>query len=75
MVVSREAGLGVTQASPSLFPSVPQICIQVLARQPHSLSLELTGTCSLLAPDLRPQAQVSFSDLGKDWTFAGLGQL
>lgn len=39
------------------------ICIQVLARQPHSLSLELTGTCSLLAPDLRPQAQVSFSDL------------
>ncbi|XP_004433494.1 PREDICTED: integrin alpha-E isoform X1 [Ceratotherium simum simum] len=39
------------------------ICIQVTARQPHSLSSELTGTCSLLAPDLRPQAQVYFSDL------------
>ncbi|XP_073903269.1 integrin alpha-E isoform X1 [Castor canadensis] len=39
------------------------ICIQVQARQPRSLSSELTGTCSLLAPDLHPQAQASFSDL------------
>ncbi|XP_008567264.1 PREDICTED: integrin alpha-E [Galeopterus variegatus] len=39
------------------------ICIQVLNRQPHSLNSELTGTCSLLAPDLRPQAQTYFSDL------------
>ncbi|XP_036078470.1 integrin alpha-E isoform X1 [Rousettus aegyptiacus] len=39
------------------------ICIQVAARRPHSLSSELTGTCSLLAPDLRPQAQVSFSNI------------
>ncbi|KAL0596830.1 Integrin alpha-E [Plecturocebus cupreus] len=39
------------------------ICIQVLARQPHSLSSELTGTCSLLAPDLRPRAQANFFDL------------
>nr|XP_021526954.1 LOW QUALITY PROTEIN: integrin alpha-E [Aotus nancymaae] len=39
------------------------ICIQVLARQPHSLSSELTGTCSLLAPDLRPQAQANFFNL------------
>ncbi|ELK03719.1 Integrin alpha-E [Pteropus alecto] len=39
------------------------ICIQVVARRPHSLSSELTGTCSLLAPDLRPQAQVSFSNI------------
>ncbi|MBZ3877154.1 Integrin alpha-E, partial [Sciurus carolinensis] len=39
------------------------ICMQVEARQLHSLSSELTGTCTLLAPDLRPQAQASFSDL------------
>ncbi|XP_008058937.1 integrin alpha-E [Carlito syrichta] len=39
------------------------ICIQVLAQRPHSLSSELTGTCSLLAPDLRPQAQANFFDL------------
>uniref|UniRef100_A0A8C6A079 Integrin subunit alpha E n=1 Tax=Marmota marmota marmota TaxID=9994 RepID=A0A8C6A079_MARMA len=39
------------------------ICVQVQARQLHSLSSELTGTCSLLAPDLRSQAQASFSDL------------
>uniref|UniRef100_A0A8C9NYN1 Integrin subunit alpha E n=1 Tax=Spermophilus dauricus TaxID=99837 RepID=A0A8C9NYN1_SPEDA len=39
------------------------ICVQVQARQLHSLSSELTGTCSLLAPDLRPQAQAYFSDL------------
>ncbi|XP_032945428.1 integrin alpha-E isoform X2 [Rhinolophus ferrumequinum] len=36
------------------------ICIQVVTRQPNSLSSELTGTCSLLAPDLQPRAQVSF---------------
>uniref|UniRef100_A0A8C6EXB6 Integrin subunit alpha E n=1 Tax=Marmota marmota marmota TaxID=9994 RepID=A0A8C6EXB6_MARMA len=45
------------------FFSSPQICVQVQARQLHSLSSELTGTCSLLAPDLRSQAQASFSDL------------
>ncbi|XP_021093790.1 integrin alpha-E isoform X2 [Heterocephalus glaber] len=39
------------------------ICIQVQARRPHSLSLELTGACSLLTPDLRPWAQASFFDL------------
>ncbi|XP_023579177.1 integrin alpha-E [Octodon degus] len=39
------------------------ICVQVQARQPHSLSSELTGACSLLAPDLHPRAQVNFSDL------------
>uniref|UniRef100_A0A8D2JNP2 Integrin subunit alpha E n=1 Tax=Sciurus vulgaris TaxID=55149 RepID=A0A8D2JNP2_SCIVU len=39
------------------------ICMQVEARQLHSLSSELTGTCTLLAPDLRPQAQASFSNL------------
>ncbi|XP_019599350.2 integrin alpha-E isoform X1 [Rhinolophus sinicus] len=36
------------------------ICIQMVTRQPKSLSSELTGTCSLLAPDLQPRAQVSF---------------
>uniref|UniRef100_F1RGS4 Integrin subunit alpha E n=1 Tax=Sus scrofa TaxID=9823 RepID=F1RGS4_PIG len=41
------------------------VCLQVPVRQPHSLSSELTGNCSLLAPDLRPRAQVYFSDLGK----------
>lgn len=44
-------------------------------RQPHSLSSELTGNCSLLAPDLRPRAQVYFSDLGKAWTLTRLEQL
>ncbi|XP_048222214.1 integrin alpha-E [Perognathus longimembris pacificus] len=39
------------------------ICIQVQARPPHSLSAELTGNCSLLTPDLQPQAQVYFSNL------------
>ncbi|XP_012868611.1 PREDICTED: integrin alpha-E [Dipodomys ordii] len=39
------------------------ICIQVQARQPHSLSSELTSNCSLLTPDLLPQAQVDFFDL------------
>ncbi|KAI4556804.1 hypothetical protein MJT46_019991, partial [Ovis ammon polii x Ovis aries] len=39
------------------------------------LSSELTGNCSLLTPDLRPRAQVYFSNLGKDWTCTGLGQL
>uniref|UniRef100_A0A8D1KH34 VWFA domain-containing protein n=1 Tax=Sus scrofa TaxID=9823 RepID=A0A8D1KH34_PIG len=41
------------------------VCLQVPVRQPHSLSSELTGNCNLLAPDLRPRAQVYFSDLGK----------
>ncbi|XP_072796630.1 integrin alpha-E-like isoform X1 [Vicugna pacos] len=39
------------------------ICIQVPTRQPHSLSSEFTGNCSLLAPDLQPRAQVYFSNL------------
>ncbi|KAK2502895.1 hypothetical protein MC885_017219, partial [Smutsia gigantea] len=39
------------------------ICIQVLARRPHSLSSELTGSCSLLAPNFHPQAQVYFFNL------------
>ncbi|XP_070938249.1 integrin alpha-E isoform X3 [Macaca nemestrina] len=39
------------------------ICIQVLARRPYSLSSEFTGTCGLLGPDLRPQAQANFFDL------------
>ncbi|KFO20368.1 Integrin alpha-E, partial [Fukomys damarensis] len=39
------------------------ICIQVQARRSHSLSLELTGACSLLTPDLRPRAQANFFDL------------
>ncbi|KAF4012241.1 hypothetical protein G4228_004238 [Cervus hanglu yarkandensis] len=41
------------------------VCIQVPTRQPHSLSSELTGNCTLLAPDLRPRAQVYFSNLEK----------
>ncbi|KAK1331509.1 hypothetical protein QTO34_009466 [Cnephaeus nilssonii] len=39
------------------------ICIQVVARRPHSLSSELTGTCSLLASNLSHQALVSFNDI------------
>ncbi|XP_062031088.1 integrin alpha-E [Lepus europaeus] len=39
------------------------ICTQVQSRQPHSLSSELTGNCTLLAPDLRPRTQASFLDL------------
>uniref|UniRef100_A0A8C5V499 Integrin subunit alpha E n=1 Tax=Microcebus murinus TaxID=30608 RepID=A0A8C5V499_MICMU len=40
------------------------VCIQVPARRPHSLSSELTGTCSLLDPDLRPRVPpVNFFDL------------
>ncbi|XP_017527099.3 integrin alpha-E isoform X1 [Manis javanica] len=39
------------------------ICIQVLARRPHSLSSELTGSCSLLAPNFHLQAQVCFFNL------------
>ncbi|XP_045055093.2 integrin alpha-E isoform X2 [Desmodus rotundus] len=39
------------------------ICIQKVVRQPHSLSSELTGICSLLAPDLSPKTQVSFNDV------------
>ncbi|XP_036885455.1 integrin alpha-E isoform X2 [Sturnira hondurensis] len=39
------------------------VCIQKVARQPHSLSSELTGTCSLLAPDLSPKTQVSFNNV------------
>ncbi|EPY90159.1 integrin alpha-E [Camelus ferus] len=42
------------------------ICIQVATRQPHSLSSEFTGNCSLLAPDLQPRAQVYFSNLGTE---------
>uniref|UniRef100_A0A452FW23 Integrin subunit alpha E n=1 Tax=Capra hircus TaxID=9925 RepID=A0A452FW23_CAPHI len=41
------------------------VCVQVPTRQPHSLSSELTGNCSLLTPDLRPWAQVYFSNLEK----------
>lgn len=68
-------GSGVTQAFPFFFPPFHQVCIQVPTRQPHSLSSELTGHCTLLAPDLHPRAQVYFSNLGKDWTCIGLGQL
>ncbi|XP_064438780.1 integrin alpha-E isoform X3 [Mirounga angustirostris] len=39
------------------------ICIQVLARQPHSLSSELTGTCSLLSNNFQNHTQVHFSNL------------
>ncbi|XP_023374471.1 integrin alpha-E [Otolemur garnettii] len=39
------------------------VCIQVPARQPHSLSSELTGTCSLLDSDLHLQAEANFLDL------------
>ncbi|XP_058139732.1 LOW QUALITY PROTEIN: integrin alpha-E [Dasypus novemcinctus] len=41
------------------------ICIQMTARQSHSLTSELTGTCSLLTPDFRLQAQFNFSDIEK----------
>ncbi|XP_051013864.1 integrin alpha-E [Acomys russatus] len=40
------------------------VCIQVQARQPHSLNSELIGACSLLTPSLDLQAQAYFSDLG-----------
>ncbi|XP_036307688.1 integrin alpha-E [Pipistrellus kuhlii] len=39
------------------------VCIQEVARRPHSLSSELTGTCSLLASNLSHQALVSFNDI------------
>ncbi|XP_045680584.1 integrin alpha-E [Phyllostomus hastatus] len=39
------------------------ICIQMVARKRHSLSSELTGTCSLLAPDLGRKTQVSFNNV------------
>ncbi|XP_025707296.1 integrin alpha-E isoform X2 [Callorhinus ursinus] len=39
------------------------ICIQVLARKPHSLSSELTGTCSLLSNNFQNHTQVHFSNL------------
>ncbi|XP_017204454.1 integrin alpha-E isoform X4 [Oryctolagus cuniculus] len=39
------------------------ICTQMQSRQPHSLSSELTGNCTLLDSDLRPRTQVSFIDL------------
>ncbi|EFB21723.1 hypothetical protein PANDA_018300, partial [Ailuropoda melanoleuca] len=39
------------------------ICIQVLAQQPHSLSSELTGTCSLLSNNFQNHTQVHFSNL------------
>ncbi|XP_027623688.1 integrin alpha-E isoform X2 [Tupaia chinensis] len=39
------------------------ICIQELVRRSHNLSSEFTGNCTLLAPDLRPQAQAYFSNL------------
>lgn len=68
-------GSGVTLAFPFFVPLFYQVCIQVPTRQPRSLSSELTGNCSLLTPDLRPRAQVYFSNLGKDWTCTGLGQL
>ena len=68
-------GSGVTLACPFFVPLFYQVCIQVPTRQPHSLSSELTGNCSLLTPDLRPRAQVYFSNLGKHWTCVGLGQL
>uniref|UniRef100_A0A4W2CCB0 Integrin subunit alpha E n=1 Tax=Bos indicus x Bos taurus TaxID=30522 RepID=A0A4W2CCB0_BOBOX len=56
-------GSGVTLACPFFVPLFYQVCIQVPTRQPHSLSSELTGNCSLLTPDLRPRAQVYFSNL------------
>ncbi|XP_049643478.1 integrin alpha-E [Suncus etruscus] len=39
------------------------ICIQVLTRRLHSLNSDLTGTCSLLSPDLHLQDQVNFSNM------------
>uniref|UniRef100_G3TQD9 Integrin subunit alpha E n=1 Tax=Loxodonta africana TaxID=9785 RepID=G3TQD9_LOXAF len=39
------------------------ICIQEKTRKSHSLSPELTGTCSLLAPNFYPRAQAYFIDL------------
>ncbi|XP_034496732.1 integrin alpha-E isoform X3 [Ailuropoda melanoleuca] len=42
------------------------ICIQVLAQQPHSLSSELTGTCSLLSNNFQNHTQVHFSNLGTE---------
>ncbi|XP_042636426.1 integrin alpha-E [Orycteropus afer afer] len=39
------------------------ICLQVATRKRHSLNPELTGTCSLLAPNLTHQAQAYFSNL------------
>ncbi|XP_029785105.1 integrin alpha-E isoform X2 [Suricata suricatta] len=39
------------------------ICIQVQSRKHHSLISELTGTCTLLANNFQPQAQIYFSDL------------
>lgn len=68
-------GSGVTLAFPFFVPLFYQVCIQVPTRRPRSLSSELTGNCSLLTPDLRPRAQVYFSNLGKDRTCTGLGQL
>ncbi|KAG8517128.1 Integrin alpha-E [Galemys pyrenaicus] len=37
------------------------MCIQMLRRQPYSVISELTGTCSLLAPDLRLRFQLNIS--------------
>ncbi|XP_059006075.1 integrin alpha-E [Mustela lutreola] len=39
------------------------ICIQVRTPQPHSLSSELTGTCSLLSNNFQNHTQVHFSNL------------
>ncbi|XP_006899853.1 PREDICTED: integrin alpha-E [Elephantulus edwardii] len=39
------------------------VCIQLTTRQPHSLNPAFTGTCSLLAPNLKFQLQTNFSDL------------
>lgn len=75
MAVTRGPGLGVTPASPLHFSPLLQICIQVVSRRPNSLSSQLTGTCSLLAPDLHPQVNVSFVNVGKDWILTGFGQL
>ncbi|KAM5308456.1 integrin alpha-E [Glossophaga mutica] len=54
----RHRGMTVVRNNDSVL-----ICIQKVARQPHSLSSELTGTCSLLAPDLSPNIQVSFNNV------------
>lgn len=75
MAVTRGPGLGVTQASPLHFSPLLQICIQVVTRRPNCLSSELTGTCSLLAPDLQPQVNISFVNVGKEWILTGFGKL
>ncbi|XP_054545718.1 integrin alpha-E isoform X2 [Talpa occidentalis] len=42
------------------------ICIQVLKVRPHSIISELTGTCSLLGPDLRLRFLLNFPEASEN---------